>query len=136
MGKSKKSISASRSAARVDARLAIVGAVTWAYAKRKKQNPNLTLETVAGKLGVSKQQVSRWLSGPGNWTLDTVGDLLYALDMRVNEMDVRPRENLPKLAGNSPAPASEKLESAGSEKKAEMIRIGQVRTPRRLRKTA
>src|SRR6266436_3872112 len=35
--------------------------------------------TLARRLGKTSDIVNRWLGGPGNWTLDTLSDLLFAI---------------------------------------------------------
>ena len=54
-----------------DAVIAAVEDAAKANGMRKKD--------IAEKLGVNPSQVTRWLSGPANWEVDTISDLLFAV---------------------------------------------------------
>ncbi|HEY8581196.1 MAG TPA: helix-turn-helix transcriptional regulator [Beijerinckiaceae bacterium] len=52
---------------------------------------------IAARIGKSQASLSRLLSGPANWSLDTISDLLFAiraeLDVSVAPLDDRPTAN-------------------------------------------
>lgn len=66
----------------------IIGAVRKAIKRRQGKNPELTQAVAAEKLGISRQQMGRWMNNPGNWTLDTVGDLIHAFNLQIEEFRV------------------------------------------------
>lgn len=52
------------------------------------QNSGLSQADLARRLRKSPAQLSRYLSGPGNWTLDTLSGLLFAISGAEPEYDV------------------------------------------------
>lgn len=92
---------AERAAARMDARLAIAGAVVARYEELAREK-GLTRSAIADRLGCSRAHISRLLAGNGNWTLDTVGDLLVAMDAHVASVTVVETEAVPARNGAHP----------------------------------
>ena len=45
----------------------------------KSEVENLTQKTLANRIGKGPDQINRWLSSPGNWTIDTISDLLLGI---------------------------------------------------------
>ena len=44
----------------------------------------LSRSALAHRLNVNRAQITRWLSSPGNWTLDTLSDLLLAMSCQAS----------------------------------------------------
>lgn len=69
---------------------------------RQRADGTLSQVEVARRLARSPVQVSRWLGAPGNWTIDTISDLLLAISAA--ELDIGVRRLEPSLAHNHTGP--------------------------------
>ncbi len=58
---------------------AVIKAVEEAAHSNKWKRKDLAV-----RMGKKPSQVTKWLAGPGNWTLDTVSDLLFAIDAELD----------------------------------------------------
>jgi hypothetical protein len=45
------------------------------------KRPEVSRAIMARRLGKRPEQITRWLGAPGNWTIDTICDLMIAMDM-------------------------------------------------------
>lgn len=68
-----------------------------AFFAQEAEKRSLTKSEIAEALGKDRSQITRWFSGPGNWELDTISDLLLAMGAEMDHQIVpldTPREPL------------------------------------------
>lgn len=82
-----------RSYARTHTRLKVAGAI-WALYDRLRSERDIDQAWLRTRLGRDKGYVSRLLGSPGNWTLDTVADLLEALEARIVDLEIHRRDDI------------------------------------------
>lgn len=66
-----------------------IGRAVWALWDRLREEEGVDQTWLVERLGSNKGRVSRLLNGPGNWTLDTVADLLEAMEGRLTAVEVK-----------------------------------------------
>lgn len=59
-----------------------------AFFAREAEKRGLTKSEIAEALGKDRSQITRWFSGPGNWELDTISDLLLAMGAEMDHQIV------------------------------------------------
>jgi hypothetical protein len=73
--------------------------VVKALEKSAEEN-GVTQKGIAEAMGRKPSQVSAWLSGPSNWTLDTVSDLLRAVGASMTYRVVFDKDRVPSNYGH------------------------------------
>ena len=61
------------------------------FLKQRAEN-DLTRADVARRIGRRPEQITRWFGAPGNWTLETVSDLLLAIAKAEPDVTLLPLE--------------------------------------------
>lgn len=77
-------------------------AIVGAFLKRRR-NAKLKQADIAKKLEVDRAQVSRWLNGPGDMTLKSIGYLLWAMDAKL-KVDVELKDDVSRSQGCNQPP--------------------------------
>ena len=74
------------------------------------QRSDLSQADLARRLGKKPEIVCRWLGAPGNWTLDTVSDLLFAISGAEVEYSLAYPCDMPRKNHSAPHWLSEQVE--------------------------
>ena len=88
--------------ARAAVRLKVSRAV-WTLWDQLRREQGVDQTWLVDRLGSNKGRVSRLLNGSGNWTLDTVADLLEAMEGRITAVEVKRYRDIGVASGVAPS---------------------------------
>ena len=94
--------STDRGYARTAVRLKVARAV-WELWNRVREEQGVDQTWLVERLGSNKGHVSRLLNGSGNWTLDTLADLLEAMEGRITLIEMKRYRDVDAGAGIMPS---------------------------------
>lgn len=80
---------------------------------KAREKEGLKKSDIAKRIRRSPEQITRWLGAPGNWTLETVSDLLLAVskaepNVVLSPLTGRLRKNMPERSWTDPPPSDSK----------------------------
>src|SRR5688500_10676436 len=78
----------------------MIAAAIWRLWERVKEEDGVDQQWLADRLGKDKGNMSRLLKAPGNLTIETVADLLEAMNGRLTAFEVQRFNDLAALAHN------------------------------------
>jgi hypothetical protein len=61
---------------------------------RKEEAKEMTRSSLANRIDKDPAQITRYLAGPGNWTLDTVSDFMLGICAAELEIGLRPLSSM------------------------------------------
>jgi hypothetical protein len=70
---------------------------------RKEEAKEITRSDLAARIGKDPAQITRYLASPGNWTLDTISDLLLGICASELSVGIQPLRVSPTIEVKPPA---------------------------------
>ena len=80
--------------------------------KQQQRSTKLTQKELAARIGSDKAQLNRWLGIPGNWTLNTISDLLLGMAVDLDDPSITPIKDLIEDGHQKQIEAAQKRDAA------------------------